>query len=105
MFWMLPENDAWLMAKHDQRPDNRMMVCPNCQKGNCENCVDVLRILYSEELICQCTRKDHAGEAVNQQIKDPETGSVYGPHSVIHEDGHVITDEEFRQMWREQFGD
>ena len=93
------------MSKHAQRPDKSKMTCPNCKKGECENCVDVLRILYSEEPICTCERKEHGGEPVNSQIKDPFSGSVYGPHSVIKEDGTVVTDEEFKQAWREQFGD
>jgi hypothetical protein len=91
--------------KHDQRPDKSLMTCPECKKGNCENCVDVLRVLYSQEMICTCERKDHGGEAVNKQVRDPFDGSVYGPHSVIKEDGTVTTDEEFKKQWREQFGD
>lgn len=93
------------MGKHDQRPDKRLMTCKNCQDGNCQNCVDVLRSVYSEELICQCTRKNHGGEAINNQIKDPVSGDVYGPAATITEGGEVKVDEEFRQTWREAFGD
>ena len=93
------------MKKHAQRPDSRDMTCPSCRKGNCANCVDVLRAVYSEQMICTCTRQGHAGEAVGNQVADPFTGSVYGPHSVIKEDGTVVSDEEFKQQWREQFGD
>ena len=91
------------MAKHSQRPDKRLMVCTNCSIGSCVNCVDVLRSVYSDELICQCTRQGHSGEAIHSQIKDPETGSIYGPHAVIKEDGTVTTDEEFKRLWKEQF--
>jgi hypothetical protein len=92
-------------VKHAQRPDKSKMVCQNCRKGECGGCVDILRIVYSEEPICTCERKEHSGEASAKQVKDPFDGSVYGPHSVIKEDGTVVTDEEFLQLWREQFGD
>jgi hypothetical protein len=91
--------------KHAQRPDKTSMVCPSCKKDNCANCVDVLRAIYAEEMICKCTRQGHSGEAVDKQIADPFTGSVFGPHAVITEDGRVTTDEEFKRQWREQFGD
>lgn len=92
------------MSKHSQRPDKQLMICPNCSKGECGGCVDVLRSVYSQELLCQCTRQGHSGEAINNQIQDPETGSIYGPHAVIKEDGTVTTDEEFKRLWKEQFG-
>lgn len=93
------------MAKHDQRPDKSVMVCVNCKKGNCSNCVDVPRAIYTDDMICKCQRKDHMGEPNRQQILDPDSGSIYGPHSVIDKDGNVVSDEDFKKMWREQFGD
>lgn len=93
------------MAKHDQRPDKSNMVCPSCREGVCGGCVDVLRSVYTDVLICQCTRVNHSGEPSANQILDPETDSVYGPHAVIKADGTVVTDEEFKELWREQFGD
>lgn len=83
-----------MTRKHNQRPDKNMMVCPSCKKGDCNNCVDVLRTVYSQELICQCTRQGHSGEMNLEQIKDPFNNTVYGPHAVIKEDGTVITDED-----------
>lgn len=91
------------MAKHDQRPDKSVMICVNCRENNCANCVDVVRSVYTDDMICKCTRKNHLGEPFSQQIKDPETGSVFGPHAVIKEDGTVTTDEEWKKMWKEQF--
>lgn len=93
------------MAKHDQRPDKSTLVCVNCKAGKCGQCVDLLRVTYTEQMICKCEKQSHGGEAVHNQIRDPESGSIYGPHAVIKEDGTVTTDEEFKKMWREQFGD
>ena len=93
------------MARHDQRPDKSLLVCVNCKNGNCENCVDVLRMVYTNDLICKCERKNHLGEPLAEQIRDPFTGDIHGPHAVITEDGTVTTDEEFKRQWREQFGD
>lgn len=59
------------------------MVCKNCKEGDCEQCVDVLRSVYSKIPICQCIRKNHAGEPVDNQIIDPFTESVYGPEGKI----------------------
>lgn len=92
------------MARHDQRPDKSLFVCVNCKNGKCGNCVDVLRMVYADKPICRCEKRGHSGEAIDNQIADPETGSVYGPHAVIKEDGTVVTDEEFKKKWKEQFG-
>jgi hypothetical protein len=77
------------MARHDQKPDDRHFVCSNCHNGNCFECVDVLRMVYTDETICRCTRRGHDGEPNSQQILDPETGAVYAPGLVVSEDGEV----------------
>lgn len=64
--------------------------CSHCKGGNCENCTDVMRVIFGLPPICKCTRPNHGGEAVNQQIKDPETGTVYGPGLAVTEEGGVI---------------
>jgi hypothetical protein len=65
------------------------MVCVPCRRGDCNECVDVLRSVYSEVPICQCDRTNHGGEPVNQQILDPETGTVYAPGLEVNKDGEV----------------
>lgn len=79
------------------------MTCPACKKGECGACVDILRSVYADDLICTCTRKNHLGEPVDQQIKDPFTGDIHAPAAIIRENGEVEVDEEFRRKWREQF--
>jgi len=75
--------------KHDQRGRADPFVCEGCQYGVCERCIDVLRSIYSKELICKCKRKNHMGEPRDQQILDPETNAVHAPGMIIHEDGEV----------------
>lgn len=70
------------------------MVCPNCKAGYCEGCVDVLRAAYSDEKICACVKQGHSGEPSAQQVLDPESGDVYAPGLIVHEDGTVERDEE-----------
>ncbi len=91
------------MSKHSQRPDKRQLVCVHCKIAECYDCVDVIRAVYTDVTICECTRLNHSGDPTNVQIKDPDTGTVFGPNSVIKEDGTVITDEEFREQWRKSF--
>lgn len=93
------------MARHDQRPDDRLMVCKNCKDGNCSACVDVLRAAYADDLICRCTRRNHMGEPVDQQIKDPETGTVYGPGLSVSELGEIARDERKREEFLRLFSD
>lgn len=76
------------MGKHSQRPDRKYKVCLACQSGNCEGCVDVLRALFADDLICECTRPRHGGEPL--QIQDPETSVVYSGCAEVHPDGKVI---------------
>lgn len=91
------------MGRHDQTPKKKDMTCPACKKGECGACVDILRSVYTDDLICTCTRQNHLGEPAAQQIRDPFDGSVHGPHVVVSEDGEVKIDEEFKRQWREQF--
>ena len=81
------------MARHDQRPDRQLMVCPNCKAGACEVCIDVLRAVYTEKPLCRCTRQGHGGEPVEQQILDPETNVVYCPDMSVSLDGEVKRNE------------
>lgn len=82
------------MGRHDQRIQPRHMTCSNCIVGFCENCVDVFRYLAGNtDPICQCKRRGHDGEPVNNQIKDPETGTVYGPGLSVDIDGKVTYDD------------
>lgn len=78
---------------HDQRPDPRLMVCLDCKLGQCENCIDRLRALYTTDWICTCTRKLHAekrdGEPTLNQVEDPFTGDIHAPGLVVGEDGQV----------------
>jgi hypothetical protein len=78
------------VARNSQKPNKRHMTCPNCHNGDCNNCVDVTRILagYTDE-ICQCTRKNHSGEPQQNQILDPETGTVHAPGLTVDIDGKV----------------
>ncbi len=79
------------MARHDQKADRKHMICPKCGEGDCEKCVDVYRYLAGfEKPICQCRRKNHDGEPVDQQILDPETGDVHAPGLVVKADGEVV---------------
>lgn len=66
--------------------------CSHCKAGNCAQCTDVMRVVFNMDPICKCTRPDHGGEPVNQQIKDPETGTVYAPGLHVTEEGGVIRD-------------
>lgn len=91
------------MARHDQRPDRSLMTCTNCKAGDCGACVDVLRMVYTNKTICKCTRKNHTGEPVEQQIQDPFDGTVHGPAVTISKDGIVTVDQEFKRSWMEQF--
>lgn len=77
------------MSRHAQKVEQRHMVCPQCKADNCEQCVDVLRMAYTDETICQCTRKGHDGEPRDQQILDPETGTVFAPGLSVSQDGEV----------------
>lgn len=92
------------MGRHDQTPKKRDMTCPSCKKGNCHDCVDILRAVYTEEMICTCTRKNHAGEANVNQILDPFTGSVHATGLTVSADGEVDIDPNFKEKFREQFG-
>lgn len=67
-------------------------VCTHCKAEDCSHCIDVLRVVFDMELICHCSRRDHSGEPRDQQIRDPETGTVYAPGLSVTEDGEVHRD-------------
>lgn len=87
------------MAKrlHDQRPEKKMMICPLCKEGACQNCIDRLRSIYTDKPICQCSRVLHTekrdGEPYLQQITDPLTGIVHAPDLTVDENGEVVFQE------------
>lgn len=66
-----------------------LFVCARCQASDCEQCVDVLRVIVNLSPICHCTIQGHDGEPINQQILDPTTGDVHAPGLVVKEDGTV----------------
>lgn len=79
-------------AAHDQRalPD-KGWVCTHCKAGRCNQCTDILRAAIGlEDTLCRCKKKDHAGEARDRQIRDPETGTVYGPGLRVTQEGEVL---------------
>lgn len=77
------------MARHDQRPLKRDMVCPSCKKDRCNECINVSLILGGRKEICQCERKNHSGEPRDKQVRDPFTGTVVSTGAVIGFDGDV----------------
>lgn len=91
------------MARHYKSLPKALTTCKNCKNGNCNECVDVLRSVYTDDLICTCTRKNHFGEPADNQVADPFDGSVHGPGAVVSESGEVTFDEEFRQNFIKQF--
>lgn len=80
-------------AKHSQKVAGGLMTCPDCIKGNCEGCVDRLRLLVQDDRICTCKKSGHEdamqGEARLKQIADPETGDIHGPGLVVTRNGEV----------------
>jgi hypothetical protein len=76
--------------RHSQKPP--IFVCSHCQAGKCEECVDVLRVVFALDTLCECTRKGHSGEPVDQQVADPFTGAVHAPDLVVTADGDVERD-------------
>lgn len=82
------------MKRHNQQGEGRFppkepFACSHCKAGNCNKCIDVMRVIYSQELICKCDRPGHSGEPTENQILDPETGAVHGPNVVVSADGQV----------------
>lgn len=78
-------------ARHDQKalPDN--WQCSACKKGLCDHCIDVARFVVGLNTpICRCKKKNHNGEASDNQIVDPETGTVYGPGLRVTQEGEVL---------------
>jgi hypothetical protein len=77
---------------HSQKADRSHMICSSCLAGDCHSCVDVLRVVYAKDLICQCRRAKHLGEPIDEQIKDPESGTVYGPGLSVTQLAEVAID-------------
>jgi hypothetical protein len=81
-------------AGHSQKIDDRLMTCPNCNEGNCTECVDRLRMLYRQDRICTCSKSGHEdammGEPRRVQIEDPFTGDIHGPDLRVTKGGQVI---------------
>ena len=83
------------MKKHNSQGQPRFVprnpfVCSHCKEGDCENCTDIVRIIVlKKDPICGCERPNHSGEPVNNQIADPETGTVYGPGLSVTKEGEV----------------
>lgn len=74
---------------HNGKIDPKRLVCTHCLQGNCNRCVDTVHIVLGMDCWCQCKRKEHSGEPNTQQIRDPETGTVYAPGLKVTEDGKV----------------
>lgn len=77
------------MARHSQKADRKHMICKKCEEDKCVECVDTLRSIFFEKAICECRRKKHNGEPRDEQILDPETGTVHAPGLTVTEDGTV----------------
>lgn len=77
------------MARNSQKVDRRHMICENCRMDFCEGCVDILLMAVGRDGFCECQRQGHAGEPVDKQILDPDTGTVYAPGLIVDDDGKV----------------
>lgn len=67
----------------------KLMTCPRCKADNCKQCVDITRMAYTSEPICQCTRAGHSGEPSLNQVRDPFNGTVHAPGLTVDIDGEV----------------
>lgn len=72
-----------------QQPTKREMTCPSCKRGECTNCPDVLLAALGRSVGCTCTRANHSGEPNQQQIMDPETGTVHAPGLEVGNNGQI----------------
>ena len=79
------------MARHSQKPDDALFTCKNCKDNNCTECVDVLRVVYTDHMICRCSRADHNGEPRDSQIADPISGDIYGPGLRVTKAGEIVS--------------
>lgn len=91
------------MARHSQEPDKKYFICVHCKLGHCYECIDILRMVYTDEMLCRCTKAKHNGELVEAQIKDPETNTVYGPGMTVDELCEVAIDPAKKQAFLDQF--
>lgn len=78
-----------MSRRHAQKGKADTFVCTKCKAGECNGCIDILRSLYSERLICHCKAAGHSGEPNEKQILDPETGTVHAPGLTVSIDGEV----------------
>jgi hypothetical protein len=46
-------------------------------------------MVYTDETICRCRKQGHSGEPRDQQILDPETGTVHAPGLQVSIEGEV----------------
>lgn len=69
-----------------------LFVCARCQSGDCEQCIDVMRVIVNLVPICHCPIPEHDGEPFKQQILDPTTGDVHAPGLIVKEDGSIERD-------------
>lgn len=77
------------MARHDQRGLAPTFVCIACKAERCRDCIDVMRAVYTMVPLCNCKRKNHNGEPIDQQVVDLFNNSVHGPGLIVTEDGEV----------------
>jgi hypothetical protein len=64
-------------------------ICVRCQAGTCTGCIDVMRVVWDQKLICECPRPGHDGEPTGKRVLDPFDGSIHAPNAVIKADGTV----------------
>lgn len=64
-------------------------VCVRCQENKCVECIDIMRFIWNQKLICKCPRLGHDGEPRNSQVEDPFDGSVHGPNIRVGAGGEV----------------
>ncbi len=64
-------------------------TCTKCKANKCSFCIDVVRYIAGLPSICKCMSRNHSGEPFNNQILDPDTGSVYAPGMEVKPDGTI----------------
>lgn len=72
-----------------KRREKNLFVCTECQREDCNRCIDINRVIIGAKLICKCQTLGHDGEPINQQILDLDSGAIYGPGVVVTKDGTV----------------
>ena len=64
-------------------------ICVKCQADECVGCIDVMRVVWDQKLICKCPRPGHDGEPVGKHILDPFDYSIHAPNLVVGHNGRV----------------